>query len=71
MRASPGGLRVKFSALCFGDPGSDPGWITIPLVSGHAVVVSHIQNGGRLATDVSSGPIFLKHTHTQIVQREH
>ena len=32
---------------------------------GHAVVASHIQNRGRLETDVSSGPIFLTHTHTQ------
>ena len=43
MWASPSGLVVKFGALCFSIPGSVPGRRPTPLVSGHAVVVAHIQ----------------------------
>ena len=56
----PHGLVVKFSTLCFGDPGSVPGYGPTSLVGGHAVVVTHIQNRGRLVMYVSSGRIFLK-----------
>ena len=60
LRASPGGLVVMFGALCFSSPGSVPGHGPTPLtLSGHAVTVAHVQNRGRLATDVNSGGIFL------------
>ena len=49
---------VKFGTLCFSDLGSVPTWGPIPLISGH-VVVAHIQNRGRLVTDVSEGQLFL------------
>ena len=45
--ASPGGLVVKFSMLCFGSPGSVPRCGPIPLVSGHAVAAAHIQKKKR------------------------
>ena len=58
--ASPCGVLVKFSVLCFSGLDSVPRCRPMPLVSGHAVVVGHTQkNRGRLATDVSSGPVFL------------
>ena len=55
-KASPGGLLVKFSG-----PGSVPVHGHIPLVCQwpHCCVGSHTK-GGRLATDVSSGCIFLR-----------
>ena len=40
-------IVVKFGALHFGSPGSVPGHRPTPLISGHAVVVTHIQNRGR------------------------
>ena len=57
--ASPSGLVVKLSMLCFSGPGLVPGHGPTPLNSGHAVVMAHIQNRRRLATYVSSGQIFL------------
>ena len=57
--ASPGGLVVKFGALCFGSLGLVPRHGPTALISGHAVAVAHIQNRGRPATDVSSGRISL------------
>ena len=57
--ASPGGLVVKFSMLHFGCPGSFLRHGPTPLISGHALMAAHVQNKGRLATDVSSGQIFL------------
>ena len=41
-RASLGGLVVKFGVLCFGGPGVVPRCRPTPLVSSHAVVVTHI-----------------------------
>ena len=38
---------------------SDPGHGPIHRSAGHTVQASHIQNRGRQAMDVSSGPIFL------------
>ena len=57
----PGDVVVKFACSASAAQGS---WVQIPGVdlhhsSSHAVVASHIQNRGRLATDVSSGPVFL------------
>ena len=44
IEASPGGLVVKFSTVCFGGLGSVPGHRpTQSSVSGHAVMVAHIQ----------------------------
>ena len=57
--SSPDSLVVKFGTLCFGSPGSIPRHGPRPLISGHAVVAAHIQNRERLATDISSGWIFL------------
>ena len=37
------GLVVKFGMLCFGSLGSVPRHRTIPLISGQAVAVAHIQ----------------------------
>ena len=51
-------LVVKFGVLHFGSPGSVPGHGPTPLVGGHAVVVTHIQNR-TAGTDVSSRQIFL------------
>ena len=48
MGDQPRGLVVKFGALYFHGPGSDPGCRPTPLDS-HAVAVTHIQNRGRLA----------------------
>ena len=45
----PHGLVVKLGALCFGSPGSVPRCGPTPLGSNHVVVVTHIQNRGRLA----------------------
>ena len=48
--------------LRFSSPGCwglDPGCGSTHCSSSHAVAASHTENRGRLATDVSSGPIFL------------
>ena len=45
----PCGLVVKFDVLCLSGLGSVPGGGPPPLVSSRAVVVTHIQNRGRLA----------------------
>ena len=58
--SQPHGLVVKFGKLCFGSWDSAPWCRPIRLVSGHAVVATHIQNGGRLAMDITSGQIFLR-----------
>ena len=54
LRASPGGLVVRFGVLRFGSLGSFPGHGPTSL-SDPAVVVAHIQNRGKLATVVNSG----------------
>ena len=53
----PRGLVVKFSVLCFGGPGSVPGHRYTPLIGGHAVAATHIQNKnrGRLAQMLAQG----------------
>ena len=58
----PCGVVVKFGMLCFDGLGS---WVQIlgadlQHSSCHAVVVTHIQNRGKIGTDVSSGLIFLR-----------
>ena len=58
-RGQPRGLVVKFSVLYFSNPGLVPGCRPILFVNCHAVVATYIQNRRRLATDVSSGQIFL------------
>ena len=58
-RGQPHGLVVKFSALRFGSLGLVPGCGPPPLFSSRAVAATHVQNRGRLATDVSSGRTFL------------
>ena len=58
MKASPGGLVVKFSTLYSVARVQSPG-VDLHHSSGHAVVAAHKQNRGRLATDVSSGRVFL------------
>ena len=66
------GTVVKFSMLCFCSLGSrdrtDPMHGPASLVS-HAVMATHIQNGGRLAQMVSSGLIFLKQKRRKIGNR--
>ena len=61
VRARPGGLVVKFAALCFGNPGLVPGCKPTPLVCQWPCCGggSHTKKRGRLAADVSSGRIFL------------
>ena len=49
------GLGVKFGALCFGSLGSISRCGTAPLISGHAVVATNIQNRGRLAQVLAQG----------------
>ena len=51
----PHSLIGKFGALCFGSPGSAPRSGPTPLVSGHAVAATHIQNRGRLAQMLAQG----------------
>ena len=46
---------VKFGALHFSGLGLVPGRGPTPLVSGHAVVVTHIQKGRRLAQLLAQG----------------
>ena len=48
-RGWPYGLVVKFSVLHFGGLGLVPRHRPTPLVSGHAMMMTHIQNRGRLA----------------------
>ena len=55
MTGQPSGLVVKFGVLCFNSPGSVPGHGPTPLVGGHAVAVTHIQNRGRLAQMLAQG----------------
>ena len=59
VRASPGGLVVKFGALHFSDPGSVPRHGLTPLVCQwpRGGGRPHTKRG-RLATDVSSGQLF-------------
>ena len=45
----PYGLVVKFGVLYSGNLGSAPGQGPAPLIGGHAVVVTYIQNRGGLA----------------------
>ena len=49
------GLAVEFGVLRFGGLGSVPGCRPTPLISGHAVVATHIQNRGRLAQMLAQG----------------
>ena len=51
----PGGLVVKYRMLCFGGLGSIPRRRPTPLVGGHAVEASHIQNRGRVAQTSGHG----------------
>ena len=48
-------LRVKFSMLCFNSPGLTPGPRPTPLMGGHAVAATHIQNRGRLPQILAQG----------------
>ena len=54
----PCGLVIKFGTLHFGGPGSVPGGGPTPLVSGHAVVATHVQNRERLAHILAQGESF-------------
>ena len=54
-RGWPHGLLVKFNTLHFSSAGSVPRHGPIPLVGGLAVMVSHIQNRGRLAQMLAEG----------------
>ena len=54
-RGQPCVLVVKLSALCFGGPDSVPSHGPAPLVDGHAIAASHIQNRGRLAQMLAQG----------------
>ena len=49
------GPMPNFSVLLFGSPGSAPGHGPTPLISGHAVAVTHIQNRGRLTQMLAQG----------------
>ena len=49
------GLAVKFGVLHYGGPGSVPGHGPTPLIGGHAVAATHIQNRGRLAQMLAQG----------------
>ena len=49
------GLVVKFHARPFGSPGSVPGCGPLPLVGGHVVAVTHIQNRGRQTQMLAQG----------------
>ena len=51
----PCGLVVKFSAVYFSSLGSVPRHGPTPLVSGHAVEATHIQNRGRLPQMLTQG----------------
>ena len=49
------GLVVKFSTLHFSSPGSVPRHGPRPLISSHAVAVTHVQNRGTLAQMLAQG----------------
>ena len=51
----PCGLGVKFGVLCFGGLALVPGRRPTPLVSGHAIAVTHIPNRGRMAQISAQG----------------
>ena len=51
----PHGLVVKFGALSFSGLGLVSGHRPAPLISSHAVAVTHIQNRGRLAQMSAQG----------------
>ena len=55
LRGWPHGLVVTFSRLCFGSPGLVPRCGSTPLIGGHAVAATHIQNRGRLAQMLAQG----------------
>ena len=46
---------VKFRELHFSGPGSVPEGEPTPLISGHSVVATHIQNRGSLAQKLAQG----------------
>lgn len=54
-RGQPHGLVVKFGMLCFSSLGSVPQCRLTPLISGHAVVATHIQNRGRWEQKLAQG----------------
>ena len=58
-------LVVKFGALHFRDPGSVPRHGPRPLVGGHAVAATHIQNRGRLAQMLAQGESSSAHTQKE------
>ena len=61
-------LVVKFGTPCFSDPGLIASHGPTPLISGHTVVATHIQNRGRLAQMSAQGESSSakkKNTHTQ------
>ena len=54
-RTSLSGLVVKFSMLHFSSPGLVPGIeLHHSFISDHAAMADHVQNRGKLATDISS-----------------
>ena len=55
IRGHPCGLVVKFSTLCFGDPGSVPKGRLTPFVGGNAMVATSVQNRGRLEHMLAQG----------------
>ena len=65
----PHGLVVKVSALCFSGLGSVPGCRSTPLISSHAVAVTHIQKR-KSGMDVSSGWIFLSKNKKERKERK-
>ena len=69
VRAGPGSLLVKFGALCFGSQGSVLRSGHTPLVSGHAVVVAHIQKEEDWQQMLSQGEPSSAHTHTEKTQQ--
>ena len=54
-RVRPSGLAVKLSMLHFSGQGLVPGCGPTLLIGGHAVVVTHIQNRGRMAQMSAQG----------------
>ena len=62
---------VKFGVLHFGSLDSQVRILVMDLhhLSSHAVAVTHIQNRGRIGTDVSSGPISLTKNKQKIAIR--
>ena len=56
-RGRPRNLVVNFSVLHFGGPGSIPGHGPTLLISGHGVVVTHIQNRGQFARTLVQGKL--------------